>query len=116
MLLCEKCFTIYRSIVYDLGNLHHFSIHCRFSTFAYTRQCSGNDPIVFIINKGKHLAFFFIPFAVGLMNYGGLIKTSGAQLLIMIAGSSIIGLLITGGLTQYLSRKVGVKREQSNSH
>ncbi|HEY4551007.1 MAG TPA: CidA/LrgA family protein [Bacillus sp. (in: firmicutes)] len=64
----------------------------------------------------KHLAFFFIPFAVGLMNYGGLIKTSGFQLLIMIAGSSIIGLLITGGLTQYLSGKAGVKREHSNSH
>ncbi len=64
----------------------------------------------------NHLAFFFIPFAVGLMNYGGLIKTSGVQLLIMIAGSSIVGLLITSGLTQYLSRKVGVKREQSNSH
>ena len=131
MLLCEKCFTIYRSIVYDLGDLHHFSIHCRFSTFAYTRQCFGMILLFLLLIKGiiqvryieraasflnKHLAFFFIPFAVGLMNYGGLIKTSGAQLLIMIAGSSILGLLITGGLTQYLSRKVGVKREQSNSH
>lgn len=63
----------------------------------------------------KHLAFFFIPFAVGLMNYGGLIQSSGLQLLIMIAGSSIVGLLITSGLTQYLSRREEVKREQSNS-
>lgn len=63
----------------------------------------------------KHLAFFFIPFAVGLMNYGGLIQSSGLQLLVMIAGSSIVGLLITSGLTQYLSRREEVKREQSNS-
>lgn len=63
----------------------------------------------------KHLAFFFIPFAVGLMNYGGLIQSSGLQLLIMIAGSSIVGLLITSGLTQYLSRREELKREQSNS-
>lgn len=64
----------------------------------------------------KHLAFFFIPFAVGLMNYGGLIQSSGLQLLTMIAGSSIVGLLITSGLTQYLSRRERSKREQSNAH
>jgi holin-like protein len=64
----------------------------------------------------KHLAFFFIPFAVGLMNYGGLIQSSGLQLLTMIAGSSIVGLLITSGLTQYLSRRERAKREQSNAH
>ncbi|MCQ6276981.1 CidA/LrgA family protein [Bacillus sp. V3B] len=64
----------------------------------------------------KHLAFFFIPFAVGLMNYGGLIQSSGLQLLIMIGGSSIVGLLITSGLTQYLSRREETKRERSNSH
>jgi len=64
----------------------------------------------------KHLAFFFVPFAVGLMNYGGLIKSSGVQILLMIMGSSVVGLLITAGLTQYLSRREGAKREQSNSH
>lgn len=64
----------------------------------------------------KHLAFFFIPFAVGLMNYGGLVQSSGLQLLIMITGSSIVGLLITSGLTQYLSRRERAKREQSNAH
>jgi holin-like protein len=64
----------------------------------------------------EHLSFFFIPFAVGLMNYGGLIQSSGLQLLLMIAGSSIVGLLITSGLTQYLSRREVAKREQSNAH
>jgi len=64
----------------------------------------------------KHLAFFFIPFAVGLMNYGGLVKVSGVQLLIMIIGSSVIGLLVTSGLTQFLSRKAGSKRGQSDHY
>ena len=59
MLLCEKRFTIYRSIVYDLGDLHHFSIHCRFSAFAYTRQCFGNDPLVFFINKRNHTSALY---------------------------------------------------------
>lgn len=64
----------------------------------------------------KHLAFFFIPFAVGLMKYGGLIKESGFQLLIMIVGSTVIGLVVTSGMSQMLSRKEGKKRGQSNSH
>ncbi|MEC1698246.1 CidA/LrgA family protein [Schinkia azotoformans] len=68
----------------------------------------------------KHLSFFFIPFAVGLMNYGGLIKASGVQLLIMIIVSSAIGLLMTSGLTQFLARRVASKHEhkheQSNFH
>ncbi|WP_394139939.1 CidA/LrgA family protein [Cytobacillus oceanisediminis] len=66
----------------------------------------------------RHLALFFVPFAVGLMNYAGLIKTTGMQLLLMIAGSTIIGLLITAVLTQSLSRreKERTHHEQSHSH
>lgn len=55
----------------------------------------------------KHLAFFFIPIAVGLMAYGPLIRTDGLALFAMIAGSSLIGLFITSGLTAYLSNKRG---------
>ena len=64
----------------------------------------------------KHLAFFYIPFGVGLMNYGDLIKTNGLSILVMIIGSSIIGLIVTSGSAQYLSRKAGVKRGQSDPH
>ena len=64
----------------------------------------------------KHLAFFYIPFGVGLMNYGNLIKTNGLSILVMIIGSSIIGLIVTSGSAQYLSRKAGVKRGQSDPH
>jgi holin-like protein len=64
----------------------------------------------------KHLAFFYIPFGVGLMNYGDLIKSNGISILVMIIGSSIIGLLVTSGSAQFLSRKAGVKRGQSDPH
>ncbi|MDL4842651.1 CidA/LrgA family protein [Aquibacillus rhizosphaerae] len=67
---------------------------------------------VFLIN---HLGFFFIPFAVGLMNYGGLIRASGWQLLMMIVGSTLIGLVVTSGITQYLSAKEQSKHERSDS-
>jgi holin-like protein len=68
----------------------------------------------------KHLSLFFIPIAIGLMDYGGLIQTSGIQLVVMIAASSFIGLFVTGGLTQFLSTKKVQKEEnyheQSHSH
>lgn len=68
----------------------------------------------------KHLSLFFIPIAVGLMDYGGLIQTSGIQLIVVIAVSSMIGLFVTGGLTQLLARKKVQKEEryheQSHSH
>ena len=60
----------------------------------------------------KHLAFFFIPYAVGLMNYGDLIKSSGLQLLLMIIGSSVVGLLITSGVTQSLISREEKKHGQ----
>jgi holin-like protein len=62
----------------------------------------------------KHLAFFFVPYAVGLMNYGGLIKSHGLQLMLMVAGSTMIGLVITAGSTQYLTRKEKTSHEQSH--
>ena len=43
----------------------------------------------------KHLAFFFIPIAVGLMAYGTLLKTAGVPLLITLLVSLTVGLLVT---------------------
>ncbi|RLQ94281.1 CidA/LrgA family protein [Falsibacillus albus] len=62
------------------------------------------------ISKGsafliRHLGFFFIPIAVGLMAYGGLIKTSGIQILIMIVFSTVIGLGVTAGVSQLFSKR-----------
>ena len=53
----------------------------------------------------KHLAFFFVPIAVGLMTYTPLLKESGLALAVILFGSSIIGMAITGGVSQFLSAK-----------
>ena len=52
----------------------------------------------------RHLAFFFIPIAVGLMAYGELLATTGAALLFVIAASALAGMLVAGFVTQRLKR------------
>ncbi|MCT8136803.1 CidA/LrgA family protein [Anaerobacillus sp. CMMVII] len=53
----------------------------------------------------KHLAFFFIPIAVGLMNFGPLFLQNGVSLLIVIVGSAAIGIYATGAISQSLAEK-----------
>lgn len=59
----------------------------------------------------KHLAFFFIPIAVGLMNFGPLIIQNGISLIIVIVGSAAIGIYVTGYVSQRLAsrKKAGDK-------
>ena len=46
----------------------------------------------------KHLAFFFIPIAVGLMEWGALFRREGHWLLLALVVSTLAALLTTGGL------------------
>jgi len=55
----------------------------------------------------KHLAFFFIPIAVGLMDWGGLLWQVGHWLLLAIVVSSIVGIVTSGGLIQLLGSRAG---------
>jgi holin-like protein len=48
----------------------------------------------------RHLAFFFIPVAVGLMDCGGLLWPVGHWLLPAIVVSSVAGMVVSGGLIQ----------------
>jgi holin-like protein len=48
----------------------------------------------------KHLAFFFIPIAVGLMDWGGLLWQAGHWMLLAIAVSSVVGMLASGVVIQ----------------
>jgi holin-like protein len=62
----------------------------------------------------KHLAFFFIPIAVGLMNFGPLFLQNGISLLIVIIGSAAIGIYVTGAISQRLAeKKVGAANDRS---
>ncbi|KZR57982.1 CidA/LrgA family protein [Pseudobacillus badius] len=66
----------------------------------------------------KHLAFFFVPIAVGLMTYTSLLKESGLALAVMLLGSSIIGMALTGGVAQLLSSRHSKKEkgEDASEH
>lgn len=48
----------------------------------------------------KHLPFFFVPIAVGLMDWGGVFYDYGLVLLIAILVSSLLPLLAVGWLAQ----------------
>lgn len=53
----------------------------------------------------KHLSLFFIPIAVGLMNYGDLFLHQGWIFFLCILLSLWIGMYTTGGISQFLVRK-----------
>jgi holin-like protein len=48
----------------------------------------------------RHLAFFFIPIAVGLMDCGGRLWPVAHWLLLAIVVSSVVGMAVSGGLIQ----------------
>ena len=52
----------------------------------------------------KHMIFFFIPFAVGLMNWGSLFYENGMVLVAAIFIGAIIPFLAVGFLTQWFER------------
>ena len=52
----------------------------------------------------RHLAFFFIPIAVGLMAFQELLATTGLAILLVIASSALVGILVAGLVAQLLKR------------
>ena len=52
----------------------------------------------------RHLAFFFIPIAVGLMAYRELLATTGLALLLVIAASALVGMVIAGLVAQLMKK------------
>jgi holin-like protein len=52
----------------------------------------------------RHLPFFFVPIAVGLMNLAGTILAEGWLLLLVLVASAAVGLCTTGWVAQILSR------------
>lgn len=55
----------------------------------------------------KHLVFFFVPIAVGLMEWGGVFYDYGLVLAAAILVSAVLPLLAVGGLSQLLRRGWG---------
>lgn len=53
----------------------------------------------------KHLVFFFIPVAVGLMEWGAVFAEHGLVLALAIVASAVLPLLAVGLVTQALNRR-----------
>jgi len=53
----------------------------------------------------KHLAFFFVPITVGLMNAGPLLLTHGLGIILVLTISAAGGILLTGLISQALLAK-----------
>ena len=55
----------------------------------------------------QHLNLFFLPLAVGLMTWGGLLGASGAGLGVSLAGSAAVCLAVAGLIGQRLAPRHG---------
>ena len=55
----------------------------------------------------RHLAFFFVPIAVGLMSLSDLLRASGMALLVTLLASAAVGIVLAGAVTQMLARRGG---------
>jgi holin-like protein len=53
----------------------------------------------------RHLAFFFVPITVGLMDAGPLFVTRGVAIIVTLAASAAIGVALSGWISQALLRK-----------
>lgn len=68
----------------------------------YKRQSHISEAANFLL---KHLVFFFVPIAVGLMNWGGVFYDYGWVLLAAIVISTALPLLVVGWLAGALRRR-----------
>jgi holin-like protein len=70
--------------------------------------CTGIVPVTLFERSStllaRHLPFFFVPIAVGLMDLGGKVVSQGWMLLLVLVASAAVGLCLTGWLAQLLSR------------
>jgi holin-like protein len=53
----------------------------------------------------RHLAFFFIPIAVGLMAFGNLFVRHGVAIVVALIVSAAIGICVAGFVSQVLTRQ-----------
>jgi holin-like protein len=55
----------------------------------------------------RHLAFFFIPIAVGLMAFGDLFVSQGVAIVVTLTVSAAVGIWVAGLTSQVLTRRRG---------
>lgn len=57
-----------------------------------------------------HLAFFFVPIAVGLMGFSDLLQQHGLALLVALVLAAGVGIVVAGFVTQLLGRRQAAAR------
>ena len=62
-----------------------------------------------------HLAFFFIPAGVGLINSFDSIKSSAIQIIIICIITTIIVMAVTGLVVQFTSNMISKKKEHKET-
>ena len=60
----------------------------------------------------KHLAFFFIPITVGLMDAGNLLAAHGFGIAVTLVLSAAVGILLSGFTAQYLAHETSQQEER----
>ena len=79
----------------------------------FTLLCAGVVPARLFERSSsllaRHLAFFFVPIAVGLMDLGPTVISQGWLLLLVLVASAAVGLCMTGWFAQLLSSLKGQK-------
>ncbi|WP_026567467.1 CidA/LrgA family protein [Bacillus sp. UNC41MFS5] len=62
----------------------------------------------------KHITLLFIPFIIGVWHFAGIFKVEGIKLAIILAASSLVVLLVTAFMAEYLETKR--KRSSQNGN
>ena len=52
----------------------------------------------------KHIAFFFIPLVVGIVDYAPLLARSGFAIVVALVTSTVLGIVVTAAIAQRLAR------------
>jgi holin-like protein len=102
-------------LIYQLGNIITSTLHLPLPgnvlgmLLLFALLTTGIVPVKWIKEGAdlllKHLAFFFIPIAVGLMAWTKLFATSGIWLLLALLISALLAIPISGWAVQLLSRR-----------
>ncbi|QIZ08973.1 CidA/LrgA family protein [Priestia megaterium] len=63
----------------------------------------------------KHITLLFIPFIVGVWHFAGIFRVEGIKLAIILAVSSLVVLLVTAFIAEYLETKRKRSKQNGNN-
>jgi len=64
----------------------------------------------------KHITLLFIPFIIGVWHFAGIFRVEGIKLAIILAASSLVVLLVTAFIAEYLETKRKWRKQNGNNN